>query len=122
MKSGRAQIGIFQKMRIKNLRGVSEVRFKKLDSFTLETSKNNLIRNFLRNGRLRVKSLEIFNDIEDKRSFLNAQLEQVRIYVPIFVLIFVKLLSFFLIFIIKIKKSIKLLMNTLQAQNLHIRN
>ena len=29
MKSGRAQIGIFQKMRIKNLRGVSEVRFGK---------------------------------------------------------------------------------------------
>ena len=29
--------------------------FKKLDSFTSETSKNHLIRNFLRNGRLRVK-------------------------------------------------------------------
>ena len=29
---------------------------KKLDSLTLETSKNNLIRNFLRNGRVRVKS------------------------------------------------------------------
>ena len=29
--------------------------FKKLDSFTLETLKNHLIRNFLRNGRLRVK-------------------------------------------------------------------
>ena len=29
MKSGRAQIGIFQKMRIKNLKGVSEVRFRK---------------------------------------------------------------------------------------------
>ena len=43
-------------MRIKNLRGVSEVPFKKqLDSFTLKTSKNHLIRNFLRNGRLRVK-------------------------------------------------------------------
>ena len=42
-------------MRIENLRGVSEVRFrKKLDSFTLETSKIQLIRNFLRNGRLRV--------------------------------------------------------------------
>ena len=27
---------------------------KKLNSFTLETSKNNLIRNFLRNGRVRV--------------------------------------------------------------------
>ena len=29
MKAGRAQIGIFQKMRIKNLRGVSDVRFRK---------------------------------------------------------------------------------------------
>ena len=47
-------------MRIKNLRGVSEVRFKKkLDSFTLETSKNHLIRNFLRNGRVRVKKFLI---------------------------------------------------------------
>ena len=55
MKAGRALIGIFQKMRIKNLRGVSEVRLKKLDSFTLETSKNHLIRNFLRNGRVGVK-------------------------------------------------------------------
>ena len=44
-------------MRIKNLRGVSEARFlkKKLDSFTLETSKNYLMRNFLRTGRVRVK-------------------------------------------------------------------
>ena len=45
----------FQKMRIKNLRGVSEVRYKKkLDSVILETSKNHFIRKFLRNGRLRV--------------------------------------------------------------------
>ena len=28
---------------------------EKLDSFTLETSRNHLIRNFLSNGRLRVK-------------------------------------------------------------------
>ena len=35
--------------------GSGEVRFKKkLDSFTLETSKTHLIRSFLRNGRLRV--------------------------------------------------------------------
>ena len=59
MKSGRAKIGIFQKMRIKNLMWASEVRLKKLDSFTLETSKNHLIRNFLRSGRLRVKILKI---------------------------------------------------------------
>ena len=39
----------------KNLRGVSEVRLKKLDSFTFGTSKNHLIRIFLRNGRLRLK-------------------------------------------------------------------
>ena len=29
MKSGRAQIAIFQKMRMKNLKGVSEVRLEK---------------------------------------------------------------------------------------------
>ena len=29
MKSGRAKIGNFQKMRIKNLRGFSELRFRK---------------------------------------------------------------------------------------------
>ena len=34
---------------------VSEVRLKKLDSFTLETSNNHVIRNYRRNGRLRVK-------------------------------------------------------------------
>ena len=34
---------------------------KKLDSFILETSKNHLIRNILRNGRLRVKWLVIKN-------------------------------------------------------------
>ena len=56
MKAGRAKIGIFQKMRIKNLRGSVRSDDKKIDSFTLETSKNHLIRNFLRNGRLRVKS------------------------------------------------------------------
>ena len=48
MKSGRAKIGIFQKMRFKILRGggASDVRFKKLDTLTLEMSKNHLIRNF----------------------------------------------------------------------------
>ena len=51
----RASIGIFQKMRIKNLRGSVRSDFKKLDSFTMETSKNHLIRSFLRNGRVRVK-------------------------------------------------------------------
>ena len=50
MKSGRASIGIYQKMRIKNLMGGLWGPIKKLDSFTLETSKNYLIRNFLSNG------------------------------------------------------------------------
>ena len=36
---------------------------KKLDFFTLETSKNHLIRNFLRNGRVRVKILCVKNII-----------------------------------------------------------
>ena len=37
--------------------------FKKLDFFTLEMSKNHLIRNFLRDGRLRVNRFK--NQIED---------------------------------------------------------
>ena len=49
----RAKIGIFQRMRIKNLRG-QWGPVKKIDFFAMETSKNHLIRNFLRNGRLRV--------------------------------------------------------------------
>ena len=71
MKSRRAKIGIFQKMRIKNLRGQWGPILNKLSSFTLETSKNHLIRNFLRNGRLRVKIILIENS-EDRngRSFL----------------------------------------------------
>ena len=70
MKAGRAWIGIFEKMLIKNMQGVSEVRFKKLDSFTLETSKNHLIRKFLRNGRVRVnyKMFGIESDSSLKRS------------------------------------------------------
>ena len=56
MKAEMAWIVIFQNMRIKiEGEGVSEVRFKKIDSFTFDTSKNHLIRNFLRNGRVRVK-------------------------------------------------------------------
>ena len=55
MKSGRAKIAIFQKMRIKNLMGSVRSDLKKLDSFTLKTSKNHLIRSFLRNGRVWVK-------------------------------------------------------------------
>ena len=53
-------IGIFQKMRIKNLRGSD---LKKIDSFTLETSKNHLIRNFLPNGRVMVKQVDNFRKI-----------------------------------------------------------
>ena len=55
MKSRRVQIGIFQKMRNKNLRGGQWGPIWKFDFFTLETSKNHPIRNFLRNGRLRIK-------------------------------------------------------------------
>ena len=55
MKSGRGKIAIFQKMRIKNLMGSVRSDLKKLDSFNLETSKNHLIRSFLRNGRVWVK-------------------------------------------------------------------
>ena len=49
--------------------GVSEVRLKKLDSFTFGTSKNHLIRNFLRNGRLRVNPGDEIP--EKKRRILN---------------------------------------------------
>ena len=52
MKSGRAKIGIFQKMRIKNLRGVSEVRLK--NSTPSSWKRRKTIRNFLRNGRVRL--------------------------------------------------------------------
>ena len=49
-------------MRIKNLREAMEVRFKKkLDPFTLETSK--IILNFTRNGRVWLKLLYEFNPI-----------------------------------------------------------
>ena len=40
---------------------VSELRFKKIDSFSLAASKNHLIRNFFRNGRLRVKQALLFS-------------------------------------------------------------
>ena len=44
-------------MRNKNLmEGQWGPILKKLDSSTLETSKNHLIRSFLRNGRMRVKN------------------------------------------------------------------
>ena len=39
--------------------GVSDIRLKKLDSVTLETSKNHLIRNFMRNERVRVEGYVI---------------------------------------------------------------
>ena len=48
---------------------------QKLDSFTLEPSKNHLIRNFLRDGRVRVKSrnLVIFSFLRCQKfiEFLN---------------------------------------------------
>ena len=45
-------------MRIKNLMGSVRSGLGKLDSFTLERSKNHLIRTFLRNGRLRVNFIK----------------------------------------------------------------
>ena len=55
---------VFSKNADRKSEGVSEVRFyKKLDSFTLETSENHLIRNFLRNERMRVNyDILLFDD------------------------------------------------------------
>ena len=50
-------------MRIKNLGGGQWGSIKKIDSVTLETEKNHLIRNFLRDGRERVKNYNRFQDI-----------------------------------------------------------
>ena len=52
MKSGRAYIGIFQKMRIKNLRGSVRSDLKKLDSFTLKTSKTTSSATFCATGEV----------------------------------------------------------------------
>ena len=70
MKAGTSSLEglrlVFSKEAQKNLMGASEsggqwVRFKKKrDSFTFETLKNHLIRNFLRNGRVRVNILKIY--------------------------------------------------------------
>ena len=58
----KAKICIFQKMPIKNLRkGQWGPIFKKLESFTLKTSKNQLIRNFLRNGLVKIKTYSRYN-------------------------------------------------------------
>ena len=57
MKSSRrAKIGIFEKKRVKNLRGGGSVRFdlKKTRLFRLVNVEKPLIRNLLSNGRLRV--------------------------------------------------------------------
>ena len=62
MKSERASIGIFQTMRIKIWWGSVRSDLKKIVSFTLKMSKNYLIRNFPRNGRLSVK---IYKDKKD---------------------------------------------------------
>ena len=55
MKSGRALIGIFQKMRVKNLRGVSEVRLKKSTPSPWKRRKTTSSAIFLRYGRLKLK-------------------------------------------------------------------
>ena len=64
MKAGRVSMGIFQKMRVKNPRGSVKSNLKKLVSFILETSKNHLIPNYLRNGRVRVKTLLVTSEFE----------------------------------------------------------
>ena len=58
MKSGRAHISIFQKMRKKILMGVSEVRFKKNRLLHLGNFEKPPHPQFLRSGRLRVKFLK----------------------------------------------------------------
>ena len=68
MKAGRAWIGIYQKMRIKNLRGSVRFDLKKLDSFTLETSKRHL--NFLRNGRVRLKRILSLKNLNQLNNIL----------------------------------------------------
>ena len=45
---------------------------KRLDSSTLATSKNHLIRNFLRNGRLRVNSKNCIYEISKNQTFFTA--------------------------------------------------
>ena len=55
---------------------------KKLDSFTLETSKNHLIRNFLRNGCVRVNKIIIIDREKDplkKRGDLRGCLSKVTL-------------------------------------------
>ena len=75
---------------MKNLRGLGEVRLKKkLDSFTLERSKNHLIGNFLRNGRLRVnqrldmmkRGLSVLPEGRNERFWIQFQKQQTETYV-----------------------------------------
>ena len=56
---------------MKSVRAKMSVRsdLKKLDSFTFETSKNHLIRYFLRNGRLRVKYIPEIRRFINLRTF-----------------------------------------------------
>ena len=46
---------------------------EKLDSFTLETSKNHLICNFLRNGRLRVKYILVNENLTLNMKFFGVK-------------------------------------------------
>ena len=54
--------------------GLVRFSLKKLDSFTLETSKNHLIRNFLRNGRVMVNDQKI--NLVLLRDFLNSEINK----------------------------------------------
>ena len=68
MKAGRALIGIFQKMRKKIWEGQWGPILKKPDAFTLETSKNHLIRNFMRNGLVSVNWNTHFNFLRQRNN------------------------------------------------------
>ena len=60
MKAGRAKISILKKMHSKNLTGISEVRLNKNSTSSPGKGQNRLIRNFLRNGRVRVNDVKCF--------------------------------------------------------------
>ena len=67
-------------MRNKNLRGGSvKSDFKKLDSFTLEMSKNHLIRNVLRNGRLRFNKSTV-QDLENQKDVVLWRTRDFNVY------------------------------------------
>ena len=65
---------------------------KKLDSFTVETSKNHLIRNFLRNGRLRVK--QVYSFFVTRHSISEFKVSRFAVGVDFFFKVFFNVLRF----------------------------